>query len=146
MSYKTLSETGTMAQSFHFNVTPEKKLCSSVAQASNGVCDAGGAGKSSQPGDQCQQWSEFNCPNLSKFCCPKGTVGRPKRYSNGYSFEYTTIGSKMKPYPQCPQDCSGKPSCPKANGTLAEGHLIASNYEWNDEIYAPTESMRPPVF
>jgi len=144
MSYKTLGETGTMAQSFHFNVTPEKKFCSEAA-GSNCVCMAGGKNKSTM-GGQCVQESEIGCPNLSKFCCSKGTVGRPKRYSNGYSFEYTTIGANMKPYPTCSQDCSGKPSCPKANGTLAEGHLIASNYVWNDEIYDPTESMRPPVF
>lgn len=30
-------------------------------------------------------------PN-SKYCCPKGMVGRPKVESNGYRFEYTRIG------------------------------------------------------
>jgi len=49
MSYKTLSETGTMAQSFHFNVTPAKKFCPE-ASGSNCVCMAGGKNKSTMGG------------------------------------------------------------------------------------------------
>ena len=140
MSYATLGETGTMQNGFHFEVTPQKKYCSPVAQASNCVCNAGGAGKSSQPGDQCQQWSEFNCPTLSKFCCPKGTIGRPKVYPNGYRFEYTRIGAKLKPWPPC----SGKP---RPDSNLHSPCFNQNKYEWNGpEIYAQTKSMRPPVF
>ena len=119
MSYKSLGAIGTMEQSFHFNVTPQKKFCSE-ARCTNRVCMAGGENKSTM-GDQCVQESELGCPQLAKFCCPKGTVGRPKKYSNGYSFEYTSTVS-------LPQH-----SCYKEDSS-------------RKDICKMSTPMRPPVF
>jgi len=103
MPYKTLGETGTMAQSFHFNVSNDKKQCCS------------------------------------------GTVGRSKTYSNGYRFEYTRPGSRLKPYPQCTQYCVNEKSCPKSDSNLNNAGYDSSKYEWTNNC-TQTESMRPPVF
>ena len=135
MSYKTLGETGTMAQSFHFEVTPQKSLCVPVARASNCVCMAGGKGRCTT-GDCCQRSAD--CPELAKFCCPKGTIGRPKVYPNGYRFEYTRIGSHPEPWPPCPNK-------PRANAQIDTPCYNWKDYKWQD-IYKPTKSMRPPVF
>jgi len=145
MSYKTLSDTGTMNQSFHFEVTPQKNFCGSVASASNCVCLAGGKDKVSQPGDQCFQYSEKDCPELSKFCCPKGTVGRPKVYSNGYRFEYTRVGSRLKPWPPCQKDHKDN-NYTKPNSNINSVCFDQNKYEWNNEIYKASKTMRPPVF
>lgn len=86
MSYKTLGDTGTMKQSFHFSVNPEIYKCP-YASRTNCVCMAGGKGECTLGG--CCQDSELGCPNLARYCCAKGMVGRPKVFSNGYRFEYT---------------------------------------------------------
>ena len=87
MSYKTLGDTGTMKQSFHFRVTPQKNECP-YASETNCVCMAGGQGECTLGG--CCQNSKDGCPDLAKYCCSKGMIGRPKIYSNGYRFEYTS--------------------------------------------------------
>ena len=140
MSYANLGELGTMQQSFHFEVTPAKKHCSNPAQASNCVCNAGGAGKTNPPDGVCQQWSEFNCPKLSKFCCPKGTIGRPKVYENGYRFMWSNPVQNLKPNPPC----TGKPRPDSNISHLCEN--MNQKFEWTSICPGPNDPMRPPVF
>ncbi len=159
MSYKKLDVLGTMDQSFHFRVTPEKRMCSNPARASNCVCNAGGAGKTNPPDGVCQQWSEFDCPKLSKFCCPKGTVGRPKTYSNGYRFEYTRIGQNMEPWPPCKQDwpmvrkspdLMPVSSRPQPDSQIDSPCFNQDAYKWTDKCTIKnnpqTQDWTPPVF
>ena len=111
MSYKPLNQLGTMAQSFHFEVTPGKNDCLSKARASNCVCMTGEG--NSTPGG-CFQRAP-NCPGLARYCCPKGSVGRPKRYSNGYAFEYQGVVSHAEPWYPCPQDRRNQVGHPRGN-------------------------------
>ncbi len=151
MSYKHLDELGTMAQSFHFKVTPGKNDCLAKAKASNCVCMTGEVGGVTPGG--CYQRAP-NCPGLAKYCCPKGSVGRPKRYSNGYAFEYTGIVSRPRPWYPCPQDQRdqrGHPSGGKANSQLCNGSCYDDNdIQWTGPGGWSTCNLsvpaRPPVW
>ncbi len=135
MSYKELNQLGTMAQSFHFQVTPAKSKCSN-AQASNCVCMTGKVGGDTPGG--CFQRAP-DCPEEARYCCPKGTVGRPKRYPNGYAFEYTAVTTHPKPwYP-----CEGRK---KANSRLCNAACFDPNdIEWTNNCQLSRDA-RPPVF
>ena len=93
MSYKELDQLGTMAQSFHFQVTPAKNKCSN-ARASNCVCMTGKVGGDTPGG--CFQRAP-DCPKEARYCCPKGTVGRPKRYSNVMRSSIQTLPPAQNP-------------------------------------------------
>jgi hypothetical protein len=155
MSYKKLDALGTMDQSFHFQVTPEKRMCS-LARASNCVCDAGGIGECNDT--QCCQYTK-NCPKLAKFCCGKGTVGRPKIYNNGYRFQYTRVGQNMEPWPPCKQDwpmirkspdLMPVSSRPQPNAQLESPCFNEKDYKWTDKCTIQnnpqTNDWTPPVF
>lgn len=74
--YTTLEQQGTMEQSFHFEVPWQKrgKACL-LARGTNCMLDVGDGGSTLAGEYQ----DAANCPDLSNFCCPKGTIGMPKR-------------------------------------------------------------------
>ncbi len=152
MSYKPLKDLGTMAQSFHFKVTPGKNDCLAKAKASNCVCMTGL--DNSTPGG-CFQRAD-NCPDLARFCCPKGMVGRPRRYSNGYAFEYQGVVSRPEPWYPCPKDRRDQQGHPSGNhGKKTTKACNGACYDPNDfEWTGPggwgscelSKDARPPVW
>lgn len=125
-SYQTLDNLGTMSQSFHFEVTKGKRGpgCSK-ARASNCVCNVG---KYNDTPGGCFQRSE-DCPELHRYCCPKGTIGRPKLTSNGYMFEWTNP-VRDAAYGQS-----------NIKGPCFEKDSI--KWDWDCKM---SENARPPVF
>lgn len=98
--YVNLAKLGTNKQSFHFELTPEKRGAPTSYGRSTNCMLNGTKGCNNLAGSS--QYSELGCPNLSAYVCPKGFVGRPKDFTH----VYTRVGA-----PTCGEyGCSG--SCP----------------------------------
>jgi len=109
--YTTLKQQGTLEQSFHFEVPWQKRGRACLeARGTNCMLDKGINGSTLAGEFQ----DAANCPALSNFCCPKGSIGRPKRPL----FEWTS------PYKQAipNQSCSG-------GGTYRNNHLEDVYYD-----------------
>ena len=127
-----LEETGTMAQSFHFRVTPEKAGPACVyAQGGNCMLNIG-AGHSTPGGSV--QTDTLGCPKLKAYCCPKGMVGRPKRPL----FEWGPVYAHPKPWYPCYSNQ------PKANAQIPGVYYDPNLIEWTNTCRI--KGWRPPVF
>ncbi len=126
-----LEETGTMAQSFHFQVTPEK-AGEDCLGAQRGNCMLNIGYGQSTPGGSVQT-DTIGCPKLKAYCCPKGMVGRPKKPL----FKWGPVLSHPKPWPQCNR-------AEKANAQIPGVYYDPNLIEWTNSCRI--KNWRPPVF
>ena len=127
-----LEETGTMAQSFHFQVTPEK-AGSDCLKATKGNCMLDIGYGHSTPGGWVQT-DTLGCPKLKAYCCPKGMYGRPKRPL----FDWGPVLAHPKPWFPC-YDTVNKP-----NSQIPGVYYDPSMIEYTNTC--KIKNWRPPVF
>ena len=145
-NYVRLGDTGTLDQSFHFRVSPEKAGPPCVYAKGHQIEKQGfpgvqqncmlDIGQFNEEYDTSQQTAELGCPNLGRFCCAGGFVGRPKRPR----FEWGPIYRQPEP------DYAGsKQSFVKANGQLPGPYYDPQAIRWTPTCDY-SENMRPAVF
>lgn len=130
-NYVTLETTGTMDQSFHFQVTPQKRG-GPCMMAENGNCMLNVEQGQSTPGGSVRT-SELGCPDLKKFCCPKGYIGRPKVPL----FEFGPVYSNPEPWYPCFSEA-------KATEQIPGVYYNPNAIEWTNSCRI--KGWKPPVF
>jgi len=150
-SYVNLGATGTLDQSFHFRVTPEKSGAPCLFAEGHDAPDGGlpkirrncmldiGHNKSTLGGSQ--QTAKEGCPDLKPYCCPGGFVGRPKKPL----FEWGPIYARPKPWYPCYKDSTGREEDRSTPDSQIPGvYYIPSEIEWTNTCQIG--EWRPPVF